>query len=143
MDLLSLLDFVTIAVTFLGTLLVVKAKMDLREHYVWAGYHFKTTKLVTEGVYAFIRHPLYTGTYIFIFGGLLIGISFFGELSPEILHATWFLTYIGLITLVYMITLLPIIATRETKLLAQQFGNEFLKYQEQVHAFLPPRKFKG
>lgn len=39
--------------------------------------------------------------------------------------------------------LLPIVASRETKLLAQELGNEFLKYQEQVHAFLPLRKFKG
>jgi len=65
-----------------------------------------------------------------------------GGLSTGILHASWFLTKIGLITLVYMMALLPIVASWETKLLAQELGNEFLKYQEQVHAFLPLRKFK-
>lgn len=139
LDLLLLLDFVALAVTLLGTLLVVKAKLDLGEHHTWAGFHFKATKLVTEGVYAFIRHPLYTGVYIFILGGL----------STGILHAPWFLTDIGPVTLVYAVALayvmalLPIIAALETKLLVQEFGGEFLKYQEQVHAFLPLRKFKG
>jgi len=42
-----------------------------------------------------------------------------------------------------MMALLPIVASWKTKLLAQELGNEFLKYQEQVHAFLPLRKFKG
>lgn len=139
LELLLFLDFVALAVTSLGTLLVVKAKIDLKKYHTWAGYHFKTTKLVTEGVYAFLRHPIYTGVYVFILGGL----------STGILHAPWFLTNIGpaaliyMVALVYIMALLPIVASQETKLLAQEFGDEFLKYQEQVHAFLPLRKFKG
>ena len=142
MDMLSPLDFIALAVTSLGTFLVVKAKMDLRRHHTWAGYRFKTTKLVTEGIYAFIRHPLYTGVYIFILGGLSIGIARLGGLSTSILREPWVLTNIGL-TLVYIMALLPIIATRESKLLAREFGQEFLAYKERVHAFLPLRKFKG
>ncbi len=139
LELLLFLDFVALAVTSLGTLLVVKAKIDLGRYHTWAGYHFRATKLVTEGVYAFLRHPIYTGVYVFILGGL----------STGILHAPWFLTNIGpaalvyMVALVYIMALLPIVASQETKLLAQEFGDEFLKYQEQVHAFLPLRKFKG
>ena len=66
-----------------------------------------------------------------------------GGLSTGILHASWFLTKIGLITLVYMMALLPIVASWKTKLLMREFGNEFLEYQQQVHAFLPLRMFKG
>ena len=66
-----------------------------------------------------------------------------GGLLNVILHAPWFLTNIGPATLLYIVALLPIVASRETKPLAQEFGDEFLKYQEQVHAFLPLRKFKG
>lgn len=39
--------------------------------------------------------------------------------------------------------LIPIVASRETKLLAQELGDEFVRYQEQIHAFLPLRKFEG
>lgn len=133
LELLLSLDFVGLAVTFLGMLLVVKAKIDLGKYHTWTGFHFKATELVTEGVYAFIRHPMYTGVYIFVLGGL----------STAIFHVPWFLTVVGFITLVYMMALIPIIASRETALLAQEFGDEFLRYQERVHAFLPLRRFKG
>jgi len=136
---LSFLDFVALAVTSIATSLVVKAKIDLRRYHTWAGYHFDTTELVAAGVYAFIRHPLYTGVYIFILGGL----------SNSIIHALWFLSGMWpvipacAVALLYVMVLLPIIASRETEFLAQEFGGEFLKYQGQVHAFLPLRKFKG
>ena len=72
-----------------------------------------------------------------------------GGLSNGIIHALWFLfgmwpvISVHAVALVYIMALLPIIASRETKPSAQEFGDEFLKYQEQVHAFLPLRKFKG
>jgi len=142
LNLLLPLDFAALAVTLLGTSLVVKAKIDLGKYHTWAGYHFEATKLVTEGIYTFIRHPIYTGVYIFILGGLLISIPNLGVISTRILYTPWFVTYIGLAALVYMMALIPIIASRETALLLQQFGDEFLEYQQQVHAFLPLRKFK-
>jgi len=132
LDFLLTSDFIALALTFLATLLAMKAKIDLGEHHAWTGFHFETTKLVTKGIYAFIRHPLYTGIFIFIFGALTTGIP----------HS-WFLTTIALTPLVYIMTFLAVVSTRETKLLAQEFGYAFLKYQEQVHPFLPLRKFKG
>jgi len=143
LKLLLPLDFVALTVTLLGTFLVVKAKIDLGKYHTWAGYHFKATKLVTEGIYTFIRHPIYTGVYVFILGGLLISIPNLGVISAKILYTPWFVTYIGLAALAYMMALIPIIASRETALLLQQFGDEFLEYQQQVHAFLPLRIFKG
>ena len=126
-------DFIALALTSLGAFLTVKAKIDLGEHHVWTGYRLETTKLVRKGVYSLIKHPLYTGIYIFIFGGILI----------LVFHAPWFLTAIFLLTLAYIMSFLAIIAARETKLLAQEFRDEFLKYQEQVHSFLPLRRFKA
>ena len=133
LDQLLLSDFVAIILTFLGTLLTAKAKIDLGKYHTWIGYHLETTKHVTKGVYAFIRHPLYTGVYIFIFG----------LLSAVIPHAPWFLIVILLITLAYIMAFIALAATREDKFLSQDFGEEFLKYQKQVHPFLPLRKFKG
>lgn len=131
LDWLSVYDLIALALTFFGTLFAVKAKIDLGECHTWTGYCLKTTNLVVKGIYAYIRHPLYVGIYISIFGGLLTLIS----------HAPWFLTSIALITLGYIIPFLGIAATRETKFLAQEFGEEFLKYKDQVHPFLPLRKY--
>jgi len=133
LDRLLLSDFVAIILTFLGMLLTAKAKIDLGKYHTWIGYHFETTKHITKGVYVFIRHPLYTGVYIFIFG----------LLSTLIPHAPWFLTAITPITLAYIMAFIALAAAREDKFLSQEFGEEFLKYQKQVHPFLPLRKFKG
>lgn len=133
LDSLFALDFIAFSLTTLGTLLVVKAKRDLREYHTWTGYQLQTTKIITNGVYAFIRHPLYTGIYIFIFGGL----------STVIPHAPWYFTTIFLMTLAYIMVFLGTVATRETNFLAQQFGEKFLRYAKHVHPFLPVRKFKN
>ncbi len=132
LDRLLIADSIAIILTFLGTLLVVKAKLDLGKYYTWTGYHFETTKHVTGGIYTFIRHPLYTGLFISIFGFLL-------TLVP---HTHWFLTAIVLITLAYIMAFLAMAAVREDKFLSQEFGEEFLKYKKQVHPFLPLRKYK-
>ncbi|HEY9245975.1 MAG TPA: methyltransferase [Candidatus Methanoperedens sp.] len=132
LDRLLFSDFVAIIFTFFGTLLAARAKIDLGKNYTWTGYHFEAPKHVTKGVYAFIRHPLYTGLYI----------SAFGFLSTIIPHAPRLLTAVVLITLAYIMVFLALAAAREDKFLSQEFGEEFLKYQEQVHPFLPLRKFK-
>ena len=132
LDQLLVSDFIALVLILLGTLLATKAKIDLGKHHTWTGYRLETTKFVTEGVYAFCRHPLYTGIYVCIFGALL-------TLIP---HAPWFLTTVVLITLVYIMVLLVLVARQETTLLAEEFGGEFLEYQGQVHPFLPLRKLK-
>jgi len=133
LDSLFASDFIAFSLTTLGTLLAVKAKRDLREYHTWTGYHLQTTKIMTNGVYAFIRHPLYTAIYIFIFGAL----------STVIPHARWYFTAIFLITLAYIMVFLGTMATRETNFLARQFGEKFLRYAKYVHPFLPVRKFKN
>lgn len=132
LDRLLLSDFLAIILTFLGTLLVVKAKIDLGKHHTWTGYHFETTKPVTKGIYAFVRHPLYTGVYIFIFG----------VLSTLIPHSAWFLTAIVLIIFAYIMFFLAVVAAREDKLLSQEFGEEFLRYQSKFMLFYPFESLK-
>ena len=129
---LLITDFVGLGIALLGTCLVVKAKTDIGEYHAWTGYQLRTTKLVTRGIYAFIRHPLYTGIYLFIFGTFLTLVT----------HAYWFLTTVWVIVLVYIMAVLAVSAARETKLLAQAFGDDFLNYKKQVHSFLPIRRFK-
>ncbi|MEA3454233.1 MAG: methyltransferase [Candidatus Caldatribacteriota bacterium] len=130
---LLIFDFIALILTFFGTLLVVKAKIDIGEYHSWTGYQLHPTKITTKGIYSFIRHPLYTGIYIFIFGGL----------STTIPHTPLYLLTIAIITLIYIMIFLAATAVRETKFLIKEFGEEFLKYQMQVHSFLPLKKFKS
>ncbi len=122
-------DFLSLAFNAVGAFLVVRAKRDLGERHTWTGYGAAHTQLVRHGIYGLIRHPLYTGIYLFIMGSLTLAIA----------HAPWFLALIMAVTLGYIMAFLIVAARREDRLLREQFGQEYLAYQAQVHAFLPVR----
>ncbi len=128
----STLDLLAFSLTLLGIFLVAKAKLDLSKHHTWAGYCLKSSKLFAKGIYAYIRHPLYTGIYSFSLGLFL-------TIVP---HADWQLTLATTIPLVYIMIFLAYSATQETRMLAKKLGSEFLAYKCQVHFCLPLRRYE-
>lgn len=115
----------------MGTFTVAKAKLDLGVCHTWTGYCKDSSSLKVDGIYAYIRHPLYTGIYLFIIGGLMTVIT----------HAPWYLTTVALIMIVFVMTFLVFSSSKETAYLREQLGKEFKNYQEQVHPFLPVKKY--
>lgn len=77
-------------------------------------------KLIKEGPYAVIRHPLYT-SYIFILAGLSL-----------ILLSYWLL----IPTLCMIIGIFPT-AKAEEETLIEQFGEEYVEYKRKVGMFFP------
>jgi protein-S-isoprenylcysteine O-methyltransferase Ste14 len=125
-------DLFALFLTLAGTVLVIKARIDLGPCHTWTGYCLKETKLVTHGIYAYIRHPMYVGIFIFVFGGVV----------TVLFHSSLLFTIATLVFLAYITTFVAVVAKRETKYLANTFGADFLKYKDQVHAFLPIRRFR-
>ena len=64
-------DYIALGVQVLGTFIIAKSKFDLGRQHTWAGYRFENTTLVTHGIYNFMRHPLYTGIFLFMLGMLV------------------------------------------------------------------------
>lgn len=124
-------DFVGFGLTLLGTVLVVKAKVDLSRHHTWTGFCIDVPKLVAHGVYSYIRHPLYAGVYLFVFG-LMLTVT---------LRANWHLAVLAVLALVYILSFLAVSASRETRRLEKKLGREFTEYKRQVHFCLPLRKY--
>jgi protein-S-isoprenylcysteine O-methyltransferase Ste14 len=124
-------DFAGFGLTSLGTVLVVKAKRDLAKHHTWTGFCMNAPKLVARGIYSYIRHPLYVGVYLFVFG-LLLTVA---------LHASWHLVLLAGLALVYILSFLAVSASRETGRLEKKLGLEFAEYKKQVHFCLPLRKY--
>jgi len=122
-------DILALVLTACGTFLAVKAKVDLGRHHTWAGYYLENGALCTTGVYAWLRHPLYTGIGLFVGGALL----------TIILHASWVVTLIVLVTVLAIIPFLIVVARRETNWLAHQYPAPFAAYREHVPAVLPRR----
>jgi protein-S-isoprenylcysteine O-methyltransferase Ste14 len=115
----------------LGTGLVIKAKVDLARHHTWTGFCKNAPKLVCHGIYSYIRHPLYAGVYVFVFG----------LMTTVILHATWFLAVPAVLSIVYILSFLAVSASRETRILERKLGENFKDYKKQVHFCLPLRKY--
>jgi protein-S-isoprenylcysteine O-methyltransferase Ste14 len=127
---LSYFDTLALVTTCMGTMLVVVSKLTLGNKHTWAGYCHKTINCFrAEGVYSYIRHPLYTGIFVFSLGGFF----------TFILNAMWFFFAIIVFSIIFF---LAIIAKRETTHLSEKFGEPFKEYQKQVHPFLPLRRYR-
>jgi len=77
-------------------------------------------QLVTEGIYAHVRHPQYSGLFLITIGFLIQWPS----ISTLIMWPVLMVAYYKL-------------ALREEKDVEHQFGQEFLEYQQRVPRFFP------
>ena len=127
----SAFNWVGFSCTVMGTVLVAKAKLDLSKSHTWAGFCIEKPKLVAGGIYSYVRHPLYVGVYLFVFGVLI----------SLIVSSSWQLTIIAFLALVYVLSFLSVVAKRETNSLEKSLGAEFSDYKKKVHFCLPIRKY--
>ena len=80
----------------------------------------KEHKLVTRGIYRWIRHPLYT-----------IGSSFI--VSFGIMADNWFITAFGILAFILMASRTP----KEEANLIEKFGDEYREYMKRTGRYLP------
>jgi len=77
-------------------------------------------RLVTEGIYARMRHPQYSGMFLITLGFLLQWPSFLTLIMWPILMFAYYR-----------------LAMKEEKDVERQFGKAYLDYKKKVPAFLP------
>jgi len=127
---LTIFDVLALTITCAGSVLVAISKISLGDKHTWAGHCLKANKcFMTKGVYSYIRHPLYTGIFVFSIGGFF----------TFILNSMWFLVAIIVFAI---IGFLAIVAKKETSYLSERYGEPFDEYKKQVHPFLPLRRFR-
>lgn len=81
-------------------------------------------KLVTHGIYRYVRHPLYiVGSSLFIAFGLMAD--------------NWFIMSLGVFAFIAMAIRTP----KEEANLIEKFGDEYREYMKTTGAFLPRLKF--
>lgn len=89
---------------------------------LWAnGYAIKMDRLTTSGPYAFLRHPLYLGTFL-VAAGLTI------MLMPA---------YVGIPFMLVMLTVYCRTIKKEEQMLETKFKQSFLEYKRSVPALFP------
>lgn len=80
----------------------------------------KEHKLVTHGIYRWVRHPLYTvGSSLYISFGLM--------------SDNWFIIFMGVVAFIVMAIRTP----KEEANLIEKFGDEYREYMKRTGRFLP------
>jgi protein-S-isoprenylcysteine O-methyltransferase Ste14 len=96
----------------------------------WAGYSKQNiSKIEKTGIYAFVRHPLYTGIYAACFG------TFLFVIRRTVINPVVFYVYI--ITIGFVVAFLYLSSTKESVALKERFGEEYAQYEREVPAFFP------
>jgi len=107
--------------TIVGTLLIVVGLT------MWAcgariiDKAFTEGRLITTGVYALVRNPMYSGFIVFIAPGI----------------ALWFRSWILLTVPVIAYIIFKMLIKSEDTYLEKKFGQEFLEYKTRVNALIP------
>jgi protein-S-isoprenylcysteine O-methyltransferase Ste14 len=84
----------------------------------------REARLVTDGVYARVRHPQYTGLFLIVFG-------------EGIVHWPTIVSVAAFPVIVIAYTML---ARKEERKMLEQFGDEYREYQRRVPMFIPRRE---
>lgn len=109
---MSILHLISNGIIFFGGYLMYKG---------WILIHgAKGEKLVTEGVYSYVRHPQYSGLFLITIGFLIQWPS----LTTVIFWPMLMFAYYRL-------------SMKEEKDMENQFGQEFLEYKKEAPAFIP------
>jgi protein-S-isoprenylcysteine O-methyltransferase Ste14 len=108
------------AIFLAGTFLRIAAVRTLGpRHSVWVAVQ-EDHRLVTSGLYRFIRHPSYVGAFLAVFG--------------------WALAFRSVIGLLLALLIVPPILSRivaEERLLSAEFGDAYRAYQHRSWRLLP------
>jgi methanethiol S-methyltransferase len=115
---------VAIAMYLVAAVLVFLGWRDIYRHY-WSKRDGEA-RLVTQGIYRYIRHPQYTG-FLLITGGMLV----------EWATLPLLIMYPILVVLYYRL------ARKEEADMLAQFGAEYEEYRRRTGMFLPTRIFPG
>ncbi|MGC9342247.1 MAG: methyltransferase family protein [Bacteroidales bacterium] len=84
----------------------------------------KKPRVIKEGIFRWIRHPIYLGAVIFYIPFLLFAFSYFAAIVWVIIAGFYIF-----------------IARYEEKLLIEKFGEEYRQYRREVWFFLPFIKY--
>ena len=86
----------------------------------WLSHEDVKSKLEVRGLHRYVRHPLYLGTFVFIWGWFILSPSISFLISSSI------------------ITIYTLIALRfEEQKLIEEFGDDYIQYRKKVPSLIP------
>ena len=110
--------YIGILISLIGVALVISGWKQIHKDY-WSKEEGQG-KLVTNGIYKYIRHPQYTGFFMITFGMM----SEWATLPLIILYSLLLVLYYKL-------------AKKEEADVEKEFGNEYIEYRKRTKMFIP------
>ena len=105
-------------IIMLGFSLAGRARMAFKEHNTTVKFE-ESSALVTDGIFAKSRNPMYLGMFCFLIGFAVFFRNAFGFIMPML-----FIGYISIFVIPY-----------EEKKNTETFGDEYLAYKRKVRRF--------
>ena len=127
-------DWLALAVIASGTAFIAAAKRSLGSVHTFTGQYLEKPGLVTQGVYATTRNPLYFGVLQCELGASMLIVLKAPLLWPES-HPYW-LGALGA-ALLYALSFNWIMAVHEARRLERHFGEQYRRYRADVPFLFP------
>ena len=118
---IDLFSFLGVLLAIFGVYLYIKSRKELTNYYSSHPRVFAKHKLIKTGLFRYVRHPSYLGSFVAMIGFILISKSII-----SLMYALIVCIPFGF----YKISV-------EEKLLQKKFRKEFEKYKERVPMVIP------
>jgi protein-S-isoprenylcysteine O-methyltransferase Ste14 len=116
-----LLGIIADAITVIGLLITLWARLVLGSNWSASVVFKERHVLIEDGPYRFVRHPIYSGVLLMVFGTMLL----WGRL-------------VGVVAFVVVIVGLSVKASLEERLLTSHFPDAYARYRRRVKAAVIP-----
>jgi len=124
-DIFTITQIPFLASAILGTIFIIIGLVMFSSGAKIIRKAFHEGKLLTNGVYAIVRNPMYSGLLIFMPLGI----------------ALWFRSWLILTVPIVTYIAFKLVFKEEDKYLEEKFGQEYLDYKSKVNAIIPFPRF--
>jgi protein-S-isoprenylcysteine O-methyltransferase Ste14 len=138
-DQVSVIDWLGLALMATGTAFIVAAKRALGEAHTFTGQYLEEPGLVTHGIFALTRNPLYFGVFQCEVGASLCVVHQAPMVLPQS-YPWWLAVLAG--ALAYAIAFNWRMALKEARYLQECFGDAYRNYQARVPFLIPSIRLK-
>ena len=130
----SMIDWLGLTLGATGTAFVAAAKRTLGNAHTFTGQVLEKPRLVTDGVYAITRNPLYFGVFQCELWMLIVALHQLPVLRPDD-GLYWFGPFVA--ALAYAVSFNLWMAKLEARYLERCFGDTYRRYRSKVPFLVP------
>ena len=130
----GMIDWLGLTLGAAGTAFVAAAKRSLGNAHTFTGQYLEKPRLVTDGVYALTRNPLYFGVFQCELWMLIVALHQLPVLRPDD-GLYWFGPFVA--ALAYAVSFNLWMAKLEARYLERCFGDTYRRYRSKVPFLVP------